>query len=675
MTKALFFASCLLPLGAALAHPASDSIAASQLGYAPSMKKQFSSAVPFGSFEIRRVANDSTVFTGGAPARQVTSTLIGGTSVWIGDFSPLSVPGRYRIVLGTGASYPFTVGSAVYDQPLRAAQRFFYYQRAFTGITMPYAEGPWTHASDLNKAPPGVVKGWHDAGDYAIYMPTMAQAIFWMLEAWSDFSPSEDGTNIPESGNGIPDLLDEARWGLEWVISMQDSSGGFWGAACPGCDNYSYDYGVSLPTDPGVYCRAIPPTIQNTAKAVAALAYASSAYARFDPAFALVCLASAQSGWRWMGNNAGVTNDAGPCNSYQQGSNATLLKTNRMWAAAAMLYATGDSTYETAFQRDYVTVDGISSFDKTEGFAASLYLRVQAGASPATQSAIRQQFLALADGVRADAAAHPYQFATAYYWGCTSNGMHRSGQFSWRAYALDTTRLADRDQGLMNLDYIFGRNFYHLCYVSGIDGVTNGRMRGFHHWMKALNTSPWHFPGALSSGPNQAPEANDISYPAAQPYPIWGYWGDPANPRTSSTPVEGRFTDNDSWSTNEVAINWNAALLYNLYAARAAARKGEPSGVSAAERVLPLGIRLRQNFPNPFNGSTLIEYELPSSAEVEISLFDGLGKRIRTLVRGHHGAGTFRVGLDAAGLSSGVYYYRLTAGAARSETRQLQILK
>jgi endoglucanase len=674
MNTVLLFAACLLPLGSALAHPASDSIAASQLGYAPAMKKEFSSTVSFGSFDIRRVSDDSSVFTGGAPLRQVTSSLIGGAPVWIGDFSPLSVSGRYKIVVGTSESFPFTIGSGVYDQPLRVVQRFFYYQRAFTGITMPFAEGPWTHASDLNKAPPGVVKGWHDAGDYAIYMPTMTQAIFWMLEAWSDFLPPEDGTNIPESGNGIPDLLDEARWGLEWVRSMQDSSGGFWGAACPGCDNYSYGYGVSLPTDPGVYCMAIPATVQNTAKAVAVLAYASSVYARFDGAFALACLASAQSGWQWMRNNAGATNDAGPCNSYQQGSNAALLRTNRMWAAAALLYATGDSAYETAFQRDYVAVDGISSFDKTDAFAASLYLRTSVGANPVTQEAMKQQILTLADGVRADADAHPYQFATAYYWGCTSNGMHRSGQFSWRAYGLDSTRVADRDQGLMNLDYIFGRNFYHLCYVSGIDGVTNGRLRGFHHWMKALNTFPWHFPGALSSGPNQAPEANDISYPNAQPYPIWGYWGDPENPRGSSTPVDGRFTDNDSWSTNEVAINWNAALLYNLYAARAVARKGNPNSVPAAARALPLKFELHQNFPNPFNGSTLIDYELPVGAEVEIVLFDGLGKRIRTLVRGYHGAGTFRLGVDAAGLSSGTYYYRLTAGS-RSETRQFQLLK
>ncbi|MBI1806983.1 MAG: glycoside hydrolase family 9 protein [Ignavibacteria bacterium] len=174
-----------------------DKIAASQIGYSPTMTKQFSSPVQFSSFEIRRLSDDTTVFTGGAPLRQVTSSLIGGGTVWIGDFTALTTPGQYKIVAGTMESYPFTIATNIFDQPVRAVQRFFYYQRAFTAIVMPYAEGPWVHPTDVDKAPAGVVKGWHDAGDYAVYMPTMTQAIFWLLETWSDFRPLDDNTNIP----------------------------------------------------------------------------------------------------------------------------------------------------------------------------------------------------------------------------------------------------------------------------------------------------------------------------------------------------------------------------------------------------------------------------------------------------------------------------------------------
>ena len=56
--------------------------------------------------------------------------------------------------------------------------------------------------------------------------------------------------------------------------------------------------------------------------------------------------------------------------------------------------------------------------------------------------------------------------------------------------------------------------------------------------------------------------------PHGRPIPIWGYWGDPAMLRDASTPVEGRYTDNDSWSTNQLVIDWQGVTLYNLYLAR-----------------------------------------------------------------------------------------------------------
>ncbi len=652
---------------------AAQRIAVSQLGFLPSMKKQFTSPVPFSSFQIRRAGDGGIAFTGGSAIRSVTSALVGGSTIWIGDFTDLSSPGRYKVVVDSAESFPFDIGLSIYDPPLRAVQLFFYYQRAFTSVDIPYAEGPWVHASDADKAPPGVVKGWHDAGNYAVYMPTMTQSIFWLLEVWSDFTPLDDSTNIAESGNGVPDLLDEARWGLEWVRSMQDSNGGFWGSACPGCNNV-YTYGSSFPTDMLPYCKAAAPTVQNTAKAVAVLAYASVVYDQYDHSFAASCLSAAQRGWNWMTAHPGSTDDSGPCGSYIQGSDPALLKTHQMWADAALLYATGSSVYETAFENDRVPIGGISAFNKSEGFAASLYLRVRSGANSSVQTALRNEIFAGADVVRASADSHPFGFATEYYWGCTGNGMHRSGQFSWRAFELDSTRTADRDQTLLNLDYIFGRNFYNLCFVSGIAGITNGRQHGFHEWMKALNASPWQFPGGLAAGPNQSPEPNDNSYPYARPYPVWGYWGDPENPRSAATPVEGRFTDNDSWSTNEVAINWNAALLYNLYAARKVASADRIDAAVESPYTLPLRPRIRQNFPNPFNTSTMIEYDLPSESQVRITVFDAAGRLAKVLLDAQEPAGTHRVRLDLTSLSSGVYFCRLQAGSF-SDQIPLQFLK
>jgi hypothetical protein len=68
------------------------------------------------------------------------------------------------------------------------------------------------------------------------------------------------------------------------------------------------------------------------------------------------------------------------------------------------------------------------------------------------------------------------------------------------------------------------------------------------------------------------PPAADRSIPHRWRLPVWGYHGDPAFPRDASTPLEGRWTDNDSWSTNEMDVDWQGAALYALYVARWKAR-------------------------------------------------------------------------------------------------------
>ncbi len=552
-------------------------IAASQIGYAPQMKKEFTSPTDFPSFTIVRLPDSVAVYSGGGPARSFVSGVVGNRMVYIGDFSSFTTPGRYKIIAGGKESLPFTIGTDVFRGPLRAAQRFFYYQRAFTAIEMPFAEGPWVHPSDADKAPQGIVKGWHDAGDLTIYMPTMTQSLFWLLEAWSDFRPMDDNWNIPESGNKIPDHLDETRWGLEWVLSMQDPNGGFWGNTCAANGDY-YTYGTTTPNTIARYTRTVAPTVQNTAKAVAILSYASVVYREFDRSFADKSLAAARAGWAWMTANPNATNDTdvGSCSVYAQGGDADLLRTNIMWAAAGMLYATGEQQFEAAFQSHYTPVQWISSYNKSEGFAAQIYLRCAAGANPNTQNSIRQTIQQFADGVRSDGAAHPFGWATFYYWGALSNGAHRVAQFSWKAYKMDPRRTSDRDQLLNHVHYMFGRNYRNIAYMSGSElwGATQYRKEGFHHWMKTLKATPFHFPGAVAGGPNEAPSSNDVSYPPN----TYGYFGDPRYPRDGSTPLDGRFTDNDSWSTNEICINWQGVILYTLYAANSIVLESIPSG-------------------------------------------------------------------------------------------------
>jgi endoglucanase len=552
--------------------PAMTHIAASQVGYAPNMRKQFSAANKFSWFQIVDDKTGTVVYNGGPPLRSATGDAINGATVWVGDFSDFTMPGRYRITTRFTESHPFTIGTDIFDQPLRAAQRMLYYQRAYTSITMPYAEGPWIHDDASFLAPPGIVGGWYEAGNYAVPLAPVTQSIYFLLSAWEDFRPLNDNINIPESNNNVPDILDEAKWGLRFVLSMQDSSGGFWSVCCPNDGIENYPYGISppqqgtRPTDLQNYVKLLIGT-PATAKAVAVLAHAAVVFREFDSTFANQCLQAATRGWVWLLYHPEVTPDDGLCAGYTTNGDPVAMASQRMWAAAAMLYATGDMQYHTAFENHYVNIYYIPSYSHTHAYAAMVYLRSPAGTA-ARKSFILSQFEANANGARFAGTQHPYGVWIAYYWGSLNTALESSANFTWKMFIDDLSRVNDRDQALESLHYIFGRNYLTKCYVSGLTGVTNGREEGFHHWMRTLNTTPRNYPGILSNGPNAAPNQFDITYP---PH-LYGYYGDPRNPREPDMPIEARYTDNDSWSTNELVISWNATLVYNLYAAQAVAK-------------------------------------------------------------------------------------------------------
>lgn len=550
-------------------------LAASQVGYAPAMRKEFTSPTPFRSFVVRDEHSGEVVLRGGGPTRAVDTDLLGATSrVWTGDFSALEREGRYRVVTDGGlSSHPFAVSAAVFDRPLRALQRWFYYQRAFTTVSAPYAEGPWTHPSDAHLAPPGVRGGWHDAGDFSLYSAPLNAAVFWLLEAYADFAPRSDDTHIPESGNGLPDLLDEARWGLTWLLSVQEASGGFRNTTCQ--ERYG-PYGTNSPNSVPPYRDGEVGTLA-TGRAVGSLAFAASVFRPLDPSFADRCLAAAREGLRYLDAHPGENTDGPTCPSARRDGDAEVGRQVRMFAAAGMLLATGELRFRAMFEESYVPPAYDPGFLHLAGHAALLYLRAPAG-DAARKSALRLRLRANADQALAEGRAHPFGWAGRYHWGSLGAALLRTGLFSAPMCLADPVGAsADCDQALSSVHYLFGRNGRQFCYVSGLSGVTRGMRGGFHQWLAALDAVPRDFPGMVAGGPCRSPEPADRSMPFARPVPIWGYFDDPAFPRDARTPVEERYTDNDSWSTNEPSVEWEAESVYHLHLARWLAARG-PSG-------------------------------------------------------------------------------------------------
>ena len=92
------------------------------------------------------------------------------------------------------------------------------------------------------------------------------------------------------------------------------------------------------------------------------------------------------------------------------------------------------------------------------------------------------------------------------------------------------------------------------------------------------------------------------------------------------------------------------------------------------ERLVVNSFNLFNNYPNPFNPSTVIRYELPENSNVTITVFDVIGNEVATLVNELKPAGSYEVNFNGRNLSSGVYYYRLKAGSF-IETKKFVLIK
>ena len=312
-----------------------------------------------------------------------------------------------------------------------------------------------------------------------------------------------------------------------------------------------------------------------TARAVGSLAYGSRLWRRFDAGFADRALQAARRGVQYLALHPEFS-DGPTCPAYRADGDSHVGHQTRMFAAAGMLLATGEQRFLEDFERNFEVPDSDPSYLKMGGFAAQLYLRSPAG-DPARKASLTRWLRERAERARVAGDADPFGRSAPTHWGSIGAGFTRTGSSSARR-CLEEGRAAqaDCDQVLANLHHALGRNPLGFSYFSGMPGVTQGRMHAFHQWFAALRAEPFLPPGMVAGGPNAAPEANDTSRPLARPIPVWGYWGDPALPRSAETPYEARYTDNDSWSTNEVSLDWQASSLYSLYFAQWVSRTPGP---------------------------------------------------------------------------------------------------
>jgi endoglucanase len=552
------------------ARPAlSEAIKVDQVGYLPARAKLALVTDPAatGAFAVRRSADGSEVLTGrlGAPTADPDT----GDTVRVADFTALAQTGSFYLdVTGVGASHEFDVAPDVYAKLFYLSARAFYGQRCGTAVDLaptypgyrhPACHVPGTpnpdalmHPSSGAKGSVEATGGWHDAGDYGKYVVNSGIStgeLLWTYEVFADRIAAVR-LDIPESGNAVPDLLDEARWNLGWMLKMQDQDGGVWhkltserfgGFVMPEVDDGGPRYVIGTGSAPYKSSCA-------TGDFAAVMAAAARIFRPFDADFSSAALAAAERAWRWLSSNPSVVfkNCCGVQTGEYGDSNCS---DERLWAAAELFRTTGRAEYGDSFTANYAAaraglVAATTPSWQDVGTLALLayYFSGQPAADEAVRAQIRADTLSAADAIVARTGANPYHVslrANDYVWG--SNGVVANyGVLLLLANVMKPTP-AYLDAAADNLHYLLGRNSF------GLSWVTQAGRRPFHnphHRPSGADANPEPWPGLLSGGPNR-------------------YGGDPVIDAMPATPPARRYADDQrSYASNEVAINWNAPLVF-----------------------------------------------------------------------------------------------------------------
>lgn len=566
--------------------PPIPAILVNQVGYFPGLAKiatvKNPNAVPWELLNAKgEVVSKGTTIPFGADHAS-------GDAVSIADFTAYAERGTgYTVRVGKDVSHAFDIRDDLYGKLKYDALAFFYQQRSGIPIEMPYAGNQqWVRAAGHVGVKPNtgdvsvpcapsagckytldVSGGWYDAGDHGKYVVNAGISVWTLLNWWergqafggiADFLDGK--LNIPENKNKVPDLLDEARWELEFELKMQVPAGEKNAGMVHHKIHDAKWTALSMgPHEDPVPRFLYPVSTSATLDLAANAAQAARIWSGIDKAFADKCLKAAERAWAAAKANPTafsptVQDDGG--GPYDDNK----VDDNFYWAAAELYITTRKAEY-----RDVVTKSELFKRVDADGKDDGVYTSmtwgdvqtlgsislaiVPNGIGKDVVDAIRKNVAAVADKYLDQMAKEGYRVPfvapkKGYPWGSNSFVMTNAHML---ALAHDFTKDAKYLNGVaMAMDYILGRNPLDQSYVTGWGDrpLENPYHRFWCH--QANPRYPVPPPGILSGGPNSGFE----------------------DPYMASAGLDGCapqkcFLDNgEAWSANEVTINWNAPLFW-----------------------------------------------------------------------------------------------------------------
>lgn len=410
------------------------------------------------------------------------------------DFSDFTQSGQYHLyVPGYGRSEAFAIAEDVYNEPYFHSARALFYQRnqkldvsragtwARDGLPSATAQIHSSHnLSPLNGAtdfPPGTSipmrGGWLDAGDYGRYVPTATSALFILFTAFELYPEKfPDGYfNIPESGNGIPDLLDELKFETSWLKQMQAPDGGVYFRVTPAA------WSQGLPGDETHALYVSEKTTQSTALFAAAMAMAARNLKKHFPAHADSCLDHAKKAWAFLmkypAPSASVIVQGISAGSYPDPIDTD----NRAWAAAELYKTTGEQAYDVDFQVLYSQIPhhfhATMSWQQHTFKAAWAYATTKFSVDPNVVNEFKGTLNTevLANYFNRTFNIHPYHGAYHHfkgYVGYGSFGMAQSYAFDYIMFSHLLNKPELLEYAKIQLDIPLGNNPLSRSFITGL---------------------------------------------------------------------------------------------------------------------------------------------------------------------------------------------------------------
>jgi len=561
---ALALASLLLIALPAAAQQATPAPQVNQIGYLPGGAKW--AAVPAAKetqFSVVDATSGRVAWRGKLTAAAEWAPA--QASFKLADFSGLKRPGQYLLrVKGLPDSPKFAIAADAYAALNAASIKALYFNRASIELKAEHAgvyarpaghpdDHVLVHASAASASrPEGTVisapKGWYDAGDYNKYIVNSGISTYTLLAAYEQF-PSyfkNQNLHIPESGNGLPDLLNEVLWNLDWMLAMQDPEDG---GVYHKLTNKGFDGNV-MPHQSTTERYVVQKGTAAALDFAAVMATASRVFQPFEaqrPGLAKRMLAAARAAWSWAQAHPDVIYHQ-PSDIHTGGYDDDQLADEFAWAATELYITTKEPAFYAAIQADKLPI-GIPGWGGVGPLAWMSLAQHRAELTPeADQVLIQQRVTGLAQQLAAAWAASPYRLAmqaTDFNWGSNSAVLNQAMMLI-QGYQISGDR-RQLDAAQAALDDVLGRNPLGMSMVTGFG--TRSPMEPHHRPSQADGIAA-PVPGFIVGGPNPGQQdaefcqkAFSVSYAA-------------------KAPALSYLDHGCSYASNEIAINWNAPLSY-----------------------------------------------------------------------------------------------------------------